>query len=141
MLADVITVTDLKENIIKPKGTKEEEKMEEPKEISSKRAMLDMKLSTFELPPSGDVLVLAKRCPLGPEAAKRMLDSVAPGQFELVKIENDIVEAIFCRKYLFLRVERELLIKAIFDESKAIMGPQCMITGKCEIVVTVKREL
>lgn len=106
-----------------------------------RRSMVDMELSTFEIPPSGDVLVLGKRCPIGPEAAKKMLDNVAPDQFEFVPLEEEKIDAIFCKKHLFLRVERARLIKAITEEAKEIMGPECMIRMHCEVTVTVKREL
>ena len=115
--------------------------MENKKGLRSKSAMLSMELSTFEVPPSGDVLVLGKCAPLGPEAAKRVLDSVAPGQFELLRQEDDVLDAIFCRKNLFLRAEREALIKASVEEARAIMSPECMIAGKCELIVSLKRSL
>ena len=111
------------------------------KKIGNRKALLNMELSTFEIPPSGDILVLAKRCPIGPEAAKRMLDTVMPGQFEYLHPEDDLIEAIFVKKYLFLRADKERLTDAILEESKAIMGPACMIRIKCEISVTVKREI
>ena len=53
-----------------------------------KSAIISMELSTFEIPPSGDILVLGKTCPIGPQASKRMLDTVAPNQFELVQPEG-----------------------------------------------------
>ena len=51
----------------------------------TKRVLLSMDLSTFEVPPAGEVLILGKRCPIGPEAAKTMLDNVAPKEFELIQ--------------------------------------------------------
>jgi hypothetical protein len=105
------------------------------------KSQLSMEFSTFEVPPQGDILVLGKRCPMGQQAAKRMLDSVAPDKFEFVEIEDDIIEAIFVKKHLFLRADRDALIKAIVEETKAIMGPGCMIRVECNIVVSVKREI
>lgn len=107
----------------------------------SRKALIDLELSTFEIPPSGDILVLAKRCPIGRQAAKKMLDTVAPGQFELIDLEDDLIEALLVKKYLFLRANKERLISAVVEEAKAIMGPECMIRIRCEISVTVKREI
>lgn len=104
-----------------------------------KTSIVDMELSTFEIPPAGDILVLGKRCPIGPQAAKRMLDTVAPDQFEIVQPEDDLISDIFVKKHLFLRADKEPLIKAIIEEAKAIMGPQCMIRMTCDITVRVKR--
>jgi len=106
-----------------------------------KRSIVDMELSTFEIPPAGEILVLAKRCPIGPQAAKRMLDTVAPDQFELVQLHDDLIDGILVKKHLFVRADKERLIKAIVEESKAIMGPQCMIAIRCDVTVAVKREI
>ena len=130
-----IYATNLFEILEKNNGVIRMEKKE------TKKATINMELTTFKIPPSGEVLVLGKQCPIGPQAAKRMLDSVAPGQFELVQVEDDIIDAVFCKKYLFLRAEREPLVKSIIEEAKAIMGPDCMIKIKCEVTVTVKRGL
>ena len=107
----------------------------------TKRATIDMEMSTFHIPPSGDVLVLAKRCPIGPQAAKKMLDTVAPHQFELIQLEDNLIDGILVKKYLFLRADKESLIKTIIEEAKAVMGDQCMICIKCEITLRVKREI
>ena len=109
-----------------------------------RKALVNLELSTFEIPPAGDILVLGKRCPIGPEAAKKMLDIVMPDQFEYLHPEDDLddlIEAIFVKKYLLLRADKKRLVDAILEESKAIMGPVCMIRIKCEISVTVKREI
>jgi hypothetical protein len=111
------------------------------KNRGSRKALVNLELSTFEIPPSGDILVLGKRCPIGPEAAKRMLDSVMPDQFEYLHLEDDLIEAIFVKKYLFLRADKKRLVDTILEEAKAFMGPACMIRIKCEISLMVKREL
>ncbi len=115
--------------------------MMEKKSGRSRKALLDMELSTFDIPPSGEILVLGKRCAIGPQAAKRMLDTVAPDQFELVQLGDDMIDAVLVKKHLFSRADKEPLIKAIVEESKAIMTNQCMITIKCDIRVAVKREI
>ena len=107
----------------------------------SRKALIDLELSTFEIPPSGDILALGKRCPIGQQAAKKMLDTVAPGQFELIDLEDDLIEALLVKEYLFLRANKEKLVNAVVEEAKAIMGQECMIRIRCEISVTVKREI
>ena len=107
----------------------------------SKRVLLNMDLSTFEIPPAGEVLVLGKRSPIGPEAAKRMLDITAPEEFELIQPEDDVIDGILVKKYLFLRADRESLMKAIMEEAKAILGERDMIHIKCDVTVGIRREL
>jgi len=106
-----------------------------------RRALVDMELSTFQIPPSGEVLVVGKRAAIGPKAAERMTDSVTPGQFELVEPEDDLIDGILIKKELLLRADKETLIKTIVEESKPIMTDYSMVTIKCDIRVIVRREL
>jgi hypothetical protein len=115
--------------------------MKENKSGRSRKSILDMELATFEIPPAGEVLVLGKRCSIGPEAAKRMLDTVSPDQFELIQPEDDLIDGILIRRYMFLRANREQLIKTILEEAKPIMTDQCMMRIKCDIRIVVRREI
>lgn len=105
------------------------------------KSIVDMQLSTFEIPPAGEVLVLAKRCPIGPQAGKKMLDTVAPGQFELIQLQDDVIDAILVKNHLFLRTDKDSLIKTILEEAKPLMSHYCMMTIKCDITVMVRREI
>lgn len=105
------------------------------------RATIDMDISTFEIPPSGEILILGKRCAIGPLAAKKMLDTVAPDQFELIQPQDDLIDGILVKKDLCLRVEKEKLVNTVIDEAKRIMSPECMIRIQCKITVSVKREV
>ena len=109
--------------------------------MKKKKTLLQMELSTFEIPPAGEALVLAKRCPIGPEAAKRMLDCVAPNPFELIRPDDDLVDGVLVKKQLFLRGNRDSIIEAILEEAKTIMGPECMTKVKCEVTVRVSKEI
>lgn len=100
-----------------------------------------MEFTTFKIPPSGDILVLGKRCAIGPRAAKRMLDTVAPDQFELLQPEADLIDGILARKQLFSMVDRDALINTLVEELKPIMSDQCMITIKCDIKVKISRAI
>ena len=105
------------------------------------KVVLEMALSTFAIPPAGEALVLGKRAAIGPEAAKRMLDNAAPEEFELIRPEDDVIDGILVKKYLFLRATKESLINAMVEEAKAIMSERDMICLKCEVTVGVRREL
>ena len=107
----------------------------------SKKSLLDMELSTFEIPPAGEALVLGKRSPIGPEAAKRMLDNAAPEEFDLIQPEDDVVQGIMVRTFMFLRADREALIKMILEEAKPVMTDRCMLRVKCDIRIAVRREI
>ena len=107
----------------------------------SRKVVVNMDLTTFEIPPAGEALVLGKRSPIGPEAAKRMLDYAAPEEFELIQPEDDVIDGILVKKYLFLRADKESLVKAIMEEAKVIMSERGMIRLKCDVTVGIRREL
>lgn len=100
-----------------------------------------MQISTFAIPPSGDILLLGTRCPIGLEAGKKMLAIVAPDQFESIDIDDDVVEAFFVKKYLLLRTDRDAFVKMVLEESKMVMSKDCMLTIKCKISVEIEREI
>ncbi|MFH2085110.1 MAG: hypothetical protein ABII20_07295, partial [Candidatus Omnitrophota bacterium] len=56
--------------------------------VKRKKAILNMELSTFKIPPAGDILVLGKSCAIGPTAALKMLNTVAHRKFELIRLSN-----------------------------------------------------
>ncbi|MFH1957376.1 MAG: hypothetical protein ABIJ15_02745 [bacterium] len=109
--------------------------------FKSKKALVNMELSTFEIPPAGDILVLGKRCPIGPQAAQKMLNTVAAHRFELVRPRSRAIDGILIRKHLFLRADRASLVNTIIDETSAIMSEECMLSIKCEIKVRISREI
>jgi len=109
--------------------------------LKKKKSLVDMEFTTFKIPPSGDILVLGKRCAIGPRAGKRMLDTVAPDQFELVQLEDDLIDGILVKKQLFSMVDKDSLINALIEELKPIMSDQSMLTIKCDITVTIRREI
>ena len=107
----------------------------------SKKSLLHMELSTFNIPPSGEILVLGKRSAIGAQAGKKMLDTVAPHQFELIEPDDELIDGILIKKQLLLMADKDSLLRAIIEESKLIMSEEGMITIKCKIAVTVNREL
>ena len=107
-----------------------------------KTSRLAMQMMRYDLPPSGEALICGKRCHIGTNAAKRMLDAVAPGQFEYITVENDdVIESIFFKKILLTMADKDSLTAAILEEAKPIMSPSCMISVKCDITVCVAREI
>ncbi|MBO8129218.1 MAG: hypothetical protein H0Z39_08490 [Peptococcaceae bacterium] len=45
-----------------------------------KKAEIQLSLSEFEIPPMQDVLLVGNEAPIGPEAARRMVDALSPDQ-------------------------------------------------------------
>ena len=70
------------------------------------------------------------------QAIHDMDETVAAGQFEFVKIEDDIIDAVFVKKYLLLRMDKTRLVNVVIEEAKPIMGPMCMLSVKCDLKVS-----
>ena len=103
-----------------------------------KKIDVEMVLSEFEIPPIKDCLVIGKASPIGKNASKRMIEAVMPEQFNLISIEDDVIEAVFVKKTISQMVPEEQLKDLIMAEAKPIMLDNMIIELKCQISVTVK---
>lgn len=104
-----------------------------------KKAEVNLKLSEFEIPPMRDILVIGKRAPIGPEAARRMADAVSPGRFMVIPVDDKIIEAILLRKALLQLVPQKYLIPPIVEETRKIMQKENVIKVDIDINISVKR--
>ena len=74
---------------------------------------------TFEgvkLPPFQDILLLGKKCPQGKIGVSKCLNLLAPETFELVEIDDPIVEAILISKHVLKRMPVENVIKILKEK-------------------------
>lgn len=83
---------------------------------STKKAEISMRMSEFEMPPMQDVLIVGRRAPIGPEAARRMVDILSPEQYEIIKVDHPVIEAMVVRKTLFSMLMQEKLIALLLEE-------------------------
>ncbi len=116
--------------------------MQNDKELTkSRKVYLDMEISVFNVPPCGDVLVLAKHAPVGPKAAQKMMDTICPELFELVEIDDDIVEALIVKRQLFLMADKQSIVNAVLEETKTFMAPQLMVKVDLDIKIMVSKSI
>ncbi|MDI6812770.1 MAG: hypothetical protein QMC95_11255 [Desulfitobacteriaceae bacterium] len=108
---------------------------------SNKKAEVTMRLSEFEMPPMQDILIVGNKAPIGPEAAKRMVDVLSPDQYAIVKMEHPFIEAIVLRKGLLSMLPQEKLIKLILEEGEKIANAQMIIKAQINITVHVSRSV
>lgn len=64
-----------------------------------------------KLPPFQDILLLGKRCPHGKSYVSQCLNLLAPETFEMVEIDDPIVEAMLVSKQILRRLPVENIIK------------------------------
>lgn len=108
---------------------------------NSKRAEITIRLSEFEMPPMQDVLIVGKRAPIGPEAAKRMVDILSPEQYQIIKIDHSVIEAIVIRKSLMQMIEKDKLISIILDEGGKVANESTIIKAQLNIVIQVSKSI
>jgi len=107
----------------------------------SRKAEIIMRLSEFEMPPMQDVLIVGRKAPIGPEAARRMVDILSPEQYEIVQVDNPVIEAVVIRKSLTNMIERDKLISLILDEGGKIANESTIIKAHINIVLEVSKTI
>ncbi len=108
---------------------------------SSKKAEITMRMSEFEIPPMQDVLIVGKRAPIGPEAARRMVDILSPDQYEIIRIDHDAIEAMVVRKSLFNMLPQEKLITLLLEEGGKVANQSTIVKAQINIVLQVSKSI
>lgn len=100
----------------------------------NKRILVQMQIAIFKIPPCEDALVIGKKALIGKKAAKKMLDTCAPDQFELVEVDDPVIEALLVKKECCKLVGRERLVQVILEE----VAPLMEATGILQISLDAK---
>lgn len=107
----------------------------------TKKAEINMRFSEFEMPPMQDILIVGKRAPIGPEAARRMVDILSPEQYDIIKIEHEYVEAIVVRKSLLNMLSKDRLVPLIIEEGGKIANESMIIRAQINITISVSKSI
>lgn len=108
---------------------------------STKKAEINMRFSEFEMPPMQDVLIVGKRAPIGPEAARRMVDILSPEQYKIIRIEHEYVEAIVVRRSLLNMLTEDKLVPIIMEEGGRIANESMIIKAQVNITLNVSKSI
>lgn len=106
-----------------------------------RRAELTIRLSEFELPPMQDVLLIGRRAPIGPEAARRMAEALAPDQYEVLRIPEGPIEAVVVRKRLLDFFPQERLVPMLLAEVTCFSPESLVVRGHITVDVVVRRQV
>ncbi|MGB9661829.1 MAG: hypothetical protein ACPL5F_07395 [Moorellaceae bacterium] len=104
-----------------------------------RKADIHLKLSEFEIPPTQDILLVGKKAPIGPEAARRMVDAVSPEQYETVPLDHEIFEAAVVKKSLLKLLPKEKLLPIVVDEGNRIADASMVIKAQVHVSIQVTR--
>jgi len=108
---------------------------------STKKAEITMRMSEFEMPPMQDVLIVGRRAPIGPEAARRMVDILSPDQYEIVKVDHPAIEAMVVRKALFSMLPKEKLVALLMEEGERVANESTIVKAQVNIVLQVSKAI
>jgi hypothetical protein len=106
-----------------------------------RRAEIAIRFSEFEIPPMQDVLLVGRRAAIGPEAARRMIDALSPEQYDIVRVEHPVVEAVVVRKFILRMVPPERFIPLLLEEVSPIISEEAVIKAQVRITIHVSREV
>lgn len=130
------------QNVIKYVLKPTEERKEISKSVDSKKkAEITMRMSEFEMPPMQDVLIVGRRAPIGPEAARRMVDILSPDQYEIVKVDHPVIEAMVVRKALFNMLPKEKLVALLMEEGERVANESTIVKAQVSIVLQVSKAI
>lgn len=107
----------------------------------SRKAEITMRLSEFEMPPMQDVLIIGRKAPIGPEAARRMVDILSPEQYEIIQVNHPVIEAVVIRKSLTSMIEKDKLLSLILDEGGKVANDSTIIKAHINIVLEVSKTI
>jgi hypothetical protein len=88
-----------------------------------------------------DALIVGKRAPIGPEAARRMVDILSPDQYEIVKVDHPAIEAIVVRKALFNMLPQEKLVGLLLEEGGKVANESTIVKTQVNIVLQVSKSI
>lgn len=106
-----------------------------------RKAEVALRLSEFEVPPIDDCLIIGKRAAVGAEGARRMVEAVAPGQYELIKVDHPSVEAVMVRASLLKTLPQERLVSLLVEEFERSATDRVALKARIHVVIHVMREL
>ena len=104
-----------------------------------RKAELSIRLSEFELPPMRDVLLVGKKAPIGPEAVRRMVDALSPDQYEIIRINHPVFEAVVLKKSIMKLIPKEKLLPIILEEGERMSSDNTILKAQVNIVIQVNR--
>lgn len=104
-----------------------------------RKADINIKLSEFEIPPMQDILLVGKRAPIGPEAVRRMVDAVSPEQYEIVRLNHEVFEAVVVKKSLLRLLPKEKLLPVVIEEGTRIADDGMVVKAQINITIHISR--
>ncbi len=111
------------------------------KSPTKRKVGLHIHFSEFDLPPMQDVLLVGRRAPIGPEAVRRMVEALAPGQYEVILIDHTHIEAVAVKTTLFNWISRDELVNTLVEEGDTISNENSLIKAQLDVTMSIFKEV
>ncbi|MGQ9557598.1 MAG: hypothetical protein ACUVTU_06555 [Desulfurispora sp.] len=106
---------------------------------ANRTAEVRLRLSEFEIPPMQDALLVGRRAPIGPEAARRMVDALSPEQYQILRIDHEVFEAVVIRKILLNLMPQDKLLALLLDEGSRVGTVDSVLRVQVNIEILVSK--
>ncbi|OKS87274.1 hypothetical protein [Mucilaginibacter polytrichastri] len=74
---------------------------------------IDLCFEQIKLPPFQDILILAKNSPQGKIGLSRSFELLLPNGFEMLDVEDELIDAVFVQKNILHKVSAEKVINIL----------------------------
>lgn len=74
---------------------------------------LNLNFEQIKLPPFQDILILARNSPQGKIGLSKSFELLLPNGFELIDVEDELIEAVFVQRNILHKVPAEKVINIL----------------------------
>lgn len=85
-------------------------------EECNRRFSVQLSFEEICLPPFEDILILSKKCSQGKHGVTRSFEFLIPNEFEVIDVDDKIVETIFINKRVLIKMDRDSILKILREK-------------------------
>lgn len=74
---------------------------------------INISFEQIKLPPFQDILILARNSPQGKIGLSKSFELLLPNGFELIDVDDELIEAVFVQKTILHKLPAEKIIKIL----------------------------
>ncbi|MDI6907145.1 MAG: hypothetical protein QMC81_06640 [Thermoanaerobacterales bacterium] len=86
-----------------------------------------------------DVLLVGRRAIIGPEAIRRMVDALSPEQYEVIRTDHRLFEAVVLKKSLTKLMPKDKLLAIVLEEGERVAMEDTVVKAQVNIIIKVNR--
>ena len=106
-------------------------------EAANSTVSIAMSFEVVAMPPFHDILIIGRKSPHGSYGMSTCMDLLAPDCYELIEIDDEVVESILVRKALLAR----LPVATLIDALKQHVFPQMSLGEMMKVDMKVSKNI